>query len=107
MKYFSVIIKIIILLTASVAASYAEVATMTKLKSDESASVKFFPGFQPFKVKTSSGITINGVVGGSGPPVLLLHGAPANLASWRKMAPELAKRYTIVATDLRGYGEKV
>jgi haloacetate dehalogenase len=70
-----------------------------------SPSAKFFPGFKPFKIKTSTGITINGVIGGSGPPVLLLHGAPVNIAGWRKMAPALAKKYTVVATDLRGYGD--
>jgi hypothetical protein len=35
----------------------------------------------------------------------LLHGAPVNLASWRKMTPALTKKYTIVATDLRCYGD--
>ena len=38
-------------------------------------TTKWFPGFKPFRVKTS-GAEINGVVGGSGPPILLLHGAP-------------------------------
>jgi len=42
----------------------------------QSSSLEFFPGFKPIEVTTSAGITINGVVGGSGPPVLLLHGAP-------------------------------
>jgi alpha-beta hydrolase superfamily lysophospholipase len=62
-------------------------------------------GFEPFQVRTASGITINGVVAGDGPPVLLLHGAPVNLAGWRKLAPALARKYTVVATDLRGYGD--
>jgi haloacetate dehalogenase len=74
-------------------------------ESDVSPSAQFLPGFKPFKIKTSAGITINGVVGGSGPPVLLLHGAPVNLSGWRKMAPDLAKKYTVVVTDLRGYGD--
>lgn len=80
-------------------------AAQAQTAPDVSPSAKFFPGFKPFKLKTSAGITINGVVGGSGPPVLLLHGAPVNLAGWRKMAPSLAKQYTVVATDLRGYGD--
>jgi len=105
MKYLASIVMTFILLTAPVAAADTQGAAMTKLISEESGSAQFFPGFKPFKVKTSSGITINGVIGGSGPPVLLLHGAPANLTSWRKMTPELAKKYTIVATDLRGYGD--
>lgn len=78
---------------------------MTEIPIEESASAQFFRGFKPIRVKASTGIHINGVVGGSGPPVLLLHGAPVNLASWRKIAPDLAKKCTIVATDLRGYGD--
>jgi len=71
----------------------------------ETPSSKLMPRFKPFQVKTSVGILINGVIGGSGPPVLLLHGAPVNLSGWRKMAPDLAKNYTVVVTDLRGYGD--
>lgn len=70
-----------------------------------SPSAKFMPGFKPFKIRTSTGVIINGVIGGKGPPLLLLHGAPVNLAGWRKMAPDLAKDFTVVATDLRGYGD--
>ena len=71
----------------------------------ESPSSKFFPGFKSFMIKTSSGIHINGVLAGSGPPILLLHGAPCNLTNWRKVAPKLAENYTVIATDLRGYGD--
>ena len=44
-------------------------------------------------------------VGGSGPPLLLLHGYPQTRALWHKVAARLAKRYTVVAADLRGYGD--
>lgn len=64
----------------------------------------FFPGFRPFRIATS-GAEINGVVGGNGPPLLLLHGWPQTLVEWRHVAPVLAERFTIVATDLRGYGD--
>ncbi|HET9839315.1 MAG TPA: alpha/beta hydrolase [Candidatus Angelobacter sp.] len=64
----------------------------------------FFPGFQTRDVKTSSA-TIHLVVGGSGPPVLLLHGYPQTHIVWRKMAPQLARDFTVVAPDLRGYGD--
>jgi haloacetate dehalogenase len=68
-------------------------------------TTRFFPpGFKAMKVQTS-GITINLVTGGEGPPLLLLHGAPFTHIAWRLVAPELAKRYTIVAPDLRGYGD--
>lgn len=70
-----------------------------------SPSASFFPGFESFQIETSTGITINGVVGGAGPPLLLLHGAPVNIAGWRKVAPGLAEHFTVVVTDLRGYGD--
>jgi haloacetate dehalogenase len=66
--------------------------------------VRHFPGFEPIRIDTS-GATINGVKGGSGPPILLLHGWPQTLAEWHIVAPQLAKDFTIVATDLRGYGD--
>jgi haloacetate dehalogenase len=44
-------------------------------------------------------------VGGEGPPLLLLHGYPQTHVAWHKVAPILAQRYTVVATDLRGYGD--
>lgn len=69
-----------------------------------SDTTHFFPGFKPFRVKTT-GAEINGVIGGSGPPVLLLHGAPQSHITWRMVAPKLAANYTVVATDLRGYGD--
>ncbi|MDW8126017.1 MAG: alpha/beta hydrolase [Geminicoccaceae bacterium] len=43
-------------------------------------------------------------IGGSGPPVLLLHGYPQTHAMWRDVAPRLAERHTVVLADLRGYG---
>jgi haloacetate dehalogenase len=67
-------------------------------------TLRFFPGFKPFKVQTT-GAVINGVVGGQGPPVLLLHGAPQSHISWRLVAPKLAATRTVVAVDLRGYGD--
>jgi haloacetate dehalogenase len=61
--------------------------------------------FKAFKFKTAGEVEINGVIGGKGPPVLLLHGYPQSHVSWSVVAPELAKNYTVVATDLRGYGD--
>jgi len=64
----------------------------------------FFPGFTSERVKTS-GAEINLVRAGSGPPVLLLHGAPQTHISWRLVAPELSKTHTVIVPDLRGYGD--
>ena len=66
---------------------------------------RFYPsGFRNEKIKTS-GAEINAVIGGSGPPVLLFHGAPQSLITWRLIAPDLAKSYTLILCDLRGYGD--
>jgi haloacetate dehalogenase len=65
---------------------------------------EFFPGFRTEKVETS-GAVIHSVIGGSGPPVLLLHGAPQSRVSWAAVARDLARDYTVVVTDLRGYGD--
>ena len=68
------------------------------------STLRFFPGFQWARVKTT-GAEINLVLGGSGPPILLLHGAPQSHISWRLVAPELAKTHTVIVPDLRGYGD--
>ena len=61
-------------------------------------------GFKRSEIKTS-GARIVTVIGGSGPPVLLMHGNPFTHLSWLKIAPTLAREFTVVATDLRGYGD--
>src|SRR5262245_52074903 len=65
---------------------------------------RFFPGFTRSQVKTS-GATINLVKGGQGPSRLLIHGAPQTHVTWRLIAPMFAKTYTVIAPDLRGYGD--
>jgi haloacetate dehalogenase len=67
-------------------------------------SPRWFPNFEPFRIETAEA-TINGVKGGHGPPLLLLHGYPESLLEWHRIAPALARRFTVVATDLRGYGD--
>jgi haloacetate dehalogenase len=64
----------------------------------------FFEGFTKTEIKTS-GARIVTVHGGKGPPLLLLHGNPFSHLSWQKFAPRLAQEFTVVATDLRGYGD--
>ncbi|MDH2344086.1 alpha/beta hydrolase [Bradyrhizobium sp. SSUT77] len=61
-------------------------------------------GFRRYNIQTEDA-TIASFIGGSGPPLLLLHGYPQTHFAWRHVAPVLARDYTIVATDLRGYGD--
>src|SRR5438094_1773536 len=65
---------------------------------------EYFPGFEQRRFETS-GANINLVVGGRGPPLLLLHGYPQTHLMWRKLAPRLAAEFTVVVPDLRGYGD--
>ena len=89
---------------AASALTEIDTASAVAATSEPGTVVKHFPGFEPFRI-TTPGATINGVKGGSGPPVLLLHGWPQTLAEWHIVAPLLAQDFTVVATDLRGYGD--
>lgn len=62
------------------------------------------PGFTRTDIKTN-GARIVTLTGGSGPPLLLMHGNPFTHMSWLKVAPALSRDFTVVATDLRGYGD--
>ncbi|WP_313168313.1 alpha/beta fold hydrolase [Massilia oculi] len=64
-----------------------------------------FPDFRSLQVDVAPSVTIKAITGGSGPPLLLLHGHPQTHAIWHKVAPQLAERFTVVACDLRGYGD--
>jgi len=64
-----------------------------------------FPGFQHLSLPTADGVRIHLTMGGTGPALLLLHGHPQTRAIWHKVAPALAERFTVVAADLRGYGD--
>jgi haloacetate dehalogenase len=63
-----------------------------------------FEGFERVRAE-AEGVSINAVRGGEGPPVLLLHRSPQTLAMWHLLAPRLAEDFTVIATDLRGYGD--
>ncbi len=63
-----------------------------------------FAGFESRRIQTS-GSEIFLRKGGSGPPLLLLHGYPQTHVIWHKIAPALAENFTVIAPDLRGYGD--
>ena len=63
-----------------------------------------FEGFESAIIDAGEA-TIQLRCGGSGPPLLLLHGNPQTHAMWHEIAPRLAEHFTVVATDLRGYGD--
>jgi haloacetate dehalogenase len=63
-----------------------------------------FEGFEQARIETR-GAVINLRYAGNGPPLLLLHGYPQTHAMWHLIAPRLAERFTVVAPDLRGYGD--
>jgi haloacetate dehalogenase len=64
----------------------------------------WFPGFASRHIAVH-GATIHARIGGEGPPLALLHGYPQSHLMWRKLAPELARSFTVVVPDLRGYGQ--
>ncbi|MBR0896754.1 alpha/beta hydrolase [Bradyrhizobium tropiciagri] len=65
----------------------------------------FIAGFELSDIQLENGIKLRVAIGGHGPPLLLLHGHPQTHVTWRKVAPDLAKRFTVIAPDLRGYGD--
>ena len=71
----------------------------------ERGASPFLAGFRLVDVSVQPELSIRAAIGGAGPPLLLLHGHPQTHATWRKVAPVLATRFTVVAADLRGYGD--
>lgn len=70
------------------------------------SSPPLMTGFEPFDVEVEADVRIHGVAAGEGPAVLLLHGHPQTHLTWRAIAPRLvAAGFSVVAADLRGYGD--
>lgn len=67
--------------------------------------MELFPGFEQRSIEVDDGLRIAATIGGFGPPLLLLHGHPQTRAIWHRVAPALAQHRTVVAADLRGYGD--
>ncbi|HSE73694.1 MAG TPA: alpha/beta hydrolase [Dongiaceae bacterium] len=66
--------------------------------------MSLFPGFEQRRVKVGN-LTLNVRMGGSGAPLLLLHGFPQTHVVWHKVGPALARHFTAVCPDLKGYGD--
>jgi haloacetate dehalogenase len=67
--------------------------------------VVFFAGFDESRIGVGNGVELRVRTGGSGPPVVLLHGHPRTHTTWHRVAPQLvAAGHTVVCPDLRGYG---
>ncbi len=62
------------------------------------------PGFTEHRVPVDEGVTLDAAVGGTGSPVVLLHGFPQTHVMWRHVASDLAADHTVICPDLRGYG---
>jgi haloacetate dehalogenase len=62
------------------------------------------PGFTYERVPVADGVTLSAAVGGTGTPLVLLHGFPQTNLMWRAVAAELATEHTVICPDLRGYG---
>lgn len=62
------------------------------------------PGFTEQRVRVDDGVMLNAAVGGTGSPLVLLHGFPQTHLMWRHVAADLAADHTVVCPDLRGYG---
>src|SRR5438477_2926273 len=107
-------------LAAGVSASIATVSSAQQTSApDEATSADYvrdparwgspevaalFPGFKHLDMRTKAAV-IRVRHGGSGPPLLLLHGNPRNHVTWYGVAARLAQRYHVVLPDLRGYGD--
>ena len=67
--------------------------------------VMSFEGFQLSQIDVGEGVSLRVRHGGSGPPLLLLHGHPETHMMWGRIAGDLARDFTVIAPDLRGYGK--
>jgi haloacetate dehalogenase len=85
-------------------AGLAVSAAVTETQQAPAQPPSLFPGFETRDIRTS-GATIHTLRGGSGPPLLLLHGYPQTHVEWHKIAARLSQKFTVVMTDLRGYGD--
>lgn len=84
-----------------------ETYSVLKQQQPNLSGTSFHIGNMTFSHHTASvnGIQMHYVIGGQGDPVVLLHGWPQTWYEWRHIMPALAKNYTVIAPDLRGFGD--
>jgi haloacetate dehalogenase len=70
----------------------------------ETDQTTLFPGFEQRRITVGS-LGLNVRLGGSGSPLLLLHGYPQTHVMWHEIAPALARHFTVISPDLKGYGD--
>lgn len=92
-----------VLAGAGALATAAQAGAASPAPARKEAAARSFPGFQLAQVNVGEA-TLRVRHGGSGPPLLLLHGYPQTHMMWGQIAGELARDFTVVAPDLRGYG---
>src|SRR5580692_2973724 len=90
--------------SAALTIASAEDYTLNPTRWGSAEVAALFPGFQHLDMRTS-GAVIRLRHGGSGPPLLLLHGNPENHVCWHKVAARLSQRFHVILPDLRGYGD--
>jgi pimeloyl-ACP methyl ester carboxylesterase len=97
-----------LLLCAVAASANAQKARTSKkaiMKKDSSGQTKVFEQTFAHRTAEVNGVKIHYVIGGTGEPLVLIHGYPYTWATWRKVMPALAEKYTVIAPDMRGMGE--
>ncbi|MFP1629360.1 alpha/beta fold hydrolase [Streptomyces sp. 5K101] len=78
--------------------------TLPHRRKQHTVAAPTIPGFDYQRVQVADGIALNAAVGGSGSPIVLLHGFPQTHLMWRHVAADLAADHTVICPDLRGYG---
>ena len=70
-----------------------------------SCAAQLMAGLHPCRIVVDDGVELHAWVGGQGPALLLVHGHPQTGVIWHRVVPELARHFTLVVPDLRGYGD--
>jgi haloacetate dehalogenase len=74
------------------------------IRSEQAGGMTSINGFTTHRVPVAEGVSLHAAVGGSGSPIVLLHGFPQTHLMWRHVATDLAADHTVICPDLRGYG---